>query len=88
MQHQPTEQVIPTSLPIPQSAQSNEAQPRVRDESREVPPPVDELSVGETHELETIHEVRESAGPGMDVDMVKENTDVDFKTVDGRSWER
>ena len=37
VQHQPTEQVIPQLLPIPQRAQSNEAQPSGRDESREVP---------------------------------------------------
>ena len=51
-QHQPTERVIPRILPIPQRAQSNEAQPSVRDESMEVPPPADEPGVGETHGLE------------------------------------
>ena len=66
MQHQPTEQ-------------SNVAQPSVRDESREVARPADELGVGETHELETAHEARESARPGMDIDLVEENTDVDLK---------
>ena len=53
VQHQPTVQVVPQCLPIPQSSSlSNEAQPSVQfDESREVPPPIDEQGLGETHGL-------------------------------------
>ena len=80
VQHQPTEQAIPKFLPIPQRAQSSEAQPSVRDESGEVPSPADELGVGGTHGFEgSFSEAHESAEPGMDIDPVEANTDVDLK---------
>ena len=43
------------------------------------PLPADEPGVGETHELEITHDARESAEPGMDIDLVEKNTDVDLK---------
>ena len=68
---------------------SNEAQPRVRldpnerfDESREVPPPIDEPGVSETHGFEgSIPEARGSVEPGMDIDIVEENVDTDLKEI-------
>ena len=80
VQHQPNEQVIAQFLPITQRAQSNEFQPSVRDESREVPPPADEPGVGEAHGFEgSFPAALESAELGMDIDLVEENTDVDLK---------
>ena len=64
--------------------QNNERQQAdtARDESREVPPPADEPGVGETHEFQgSFHEARGSTEPGMDIDLVEENTDVDLKRM-------
>ena len=50
-------------------------------ESRELPPPIDEPGEGETDELEAVHEARESAELGMDIDLVQENVDTDLKEL-------
>ena len=90
VQHQPTEQVIPQFLPIPQSIlASTEAQPSVRldpnerrGESGEVPFPIDEPGGGETHGFEgSIPEARVSVEPGMDIDIVEENVDTGLKEL-------
>ena len=78
VQHQPSVQVVPQFLPIPQS---NDVQPNVQfDESREVPPPTDEPGSGETHGFEeSLSEAHGRDEPGMDVGMVEENVDTDLK---------
>ena len=87
VQHQPIEQVIPQFLPILQRVKNNGNNERqttatARDESREVPPPADEPGVGETHEFEgSFPESHGSADPGMDIDLVEENTNVDLKRM-------
>ena len=82
VQHQPTEQVIPQVLPIPQGTQRNEAQPSVREESKEVPSPADEPGVGDAYGFQgSFPEARGPAQPGMEIDLVEKNTDVDFKLM-------
>ena len=91
VQHQPTEQVIPQLLPIPQRLQNDERQQAAtaRDESREVPPPADEPGVGEIHEFEgSFPEARGSAEPGMDIDLVEEKYRCRAQAYDGHSQER
>ena len=47
-----------------------------------MPPLADEPGVSETHGFEgSFPEARESAEPGMNIDLVEENTDVDLKHV-------
>jgi hypothetical protein len=71
VQHQPTEQVIPQFLPIPQS--TDRLTDVVRDVSREVPPPADEPGGGETHEFKESFEAPEA--------LVEEKDDVDLKRM-------